>query len=56
LVELRRKIKEQREKTIYAQERRRKALYWNTIQITGILILAVGVYSVFSWIIGQSNG
>lgn len=56
LVALRRKIKDQREKTIYAQDRKRKAVFWNTVQITGIAILAFGVYSVISWIIGQSNG
>ena len=56
LVELRRKIKEQREKTIYAQERKRKAIFWNTIQITGILVLATGLYLTISWIIGQGNG
>ena len=56
LVELRRKIKEQREKTIYAQERKRKAVFWNTIQITGILVLATGLYLTISWIIGQGNG
>ena len=56
LVELRRKIKEQREKTIYAQERRRKAVFWNTIQAAGILVLASGVYLSISWFIGQGNG
>ena len=56
LVALRRRIKEQREKTIYAQERRRKALLWNTIQIAGILALVSGLYFTISWIVGQSNG
>ena len=56
LVALRRKIKEQREKTIYAQERRRKAVFWNTIQIASILTLAAGLYFTISLIIGQGNG
>lgn len=56
LVALRRKIKEQREKTIYAQERKRKAVFWNTIQIASILALAAGLYFTISLIIGQGNG
>tara|TARA_B110000967_G_scaffold93679_1_gene96305 strand:- start:12264 stop:12743 length:480 start_codon:yes stop_codon:yes gene_type:complete len=56
LVALRRRIKEQREKTIYAQERRRKALLWNTIQLIGILALVSCTYFTISWIVGQSNG
>lgn len=41
LVDLRRSIKRQRERTIYAQARRRKAFFWNSIQGFAILVLAV---------------
>lgn len=53
LVELRRKIKEQREKTIYAQARRRKAFFWNTVQIIGIGVLGYGIYAIASFLMSQ---
>lgn len=53
LVALRRKVKEQREKTIYAQERKRKAVFWNSIQISGIAVLAFSAYSIASFIFQQ---
>tara|TARA_R110000803_G_scaffold35164_1_gene76250 strand:+ start:1686 stop:2171 length:486 start_codon:yes stop_codon:yes gene_type:complete len=56
LVDLRRSVAAQREKTVYLQERRRKAFFWNTIQISGILVMAYSCYFVFSFIIGASNG
>ena len=55
LVALRRKIKDQREKTIYAQERKRKAFFWNSVQISAIFVLAYCCYLVFSLIIGATN-
>jgi methionine aminopeptidase len=56
LVQLRRSIAAQREKTIYLQERKRKALFWNSIQITGIAILGYAAYFVFALILGAMNG
>ena len=57
LVDLRRSIAAQREKkTIYLQERKRKALFWNSIQITGIAVLGYAVYFVFALILGAMNG
>jgi len=56
LVQLRRSIAAQREKTIYLQERKRKALFWNSIQVTGIAILGYAVYFVFALILGAMNG
>ena len=53
LTALRRKIREQREKTIYLQERRRKALFWNSVQVTGIAVLAYGLYTVVAFLMSQ---
>jgi hypothetical protein len=53
LTALRRKIREQREKTVYLQERRRKALYWNSVQVTGIAVLAYGLYAVVAFLMSQ---
>jgi hypothetical protein len=54
LVRLRRSIRETREKTVYAQARRRRALMWNTIGTValcgmsyGIYILAVVIYNAW---------
>ena len=49
LVDLRRRIKDQREKTIYAQARRRKNLFWGTIQSILILMCAGATYKIFSF-------
>ena len=56
LVQLRRSIAAQREKTVYLQARKRKALFWNSIQITGIAVLGYAVYFVFALILGAMNG
>ena len=53
LTALRRKIREQREKTVYLQERRRKALFWNSVQVTGIVVLAYGLYAVVAFLMSQ---
>ena len=53
LTELRRKIREKREQTIYAQERRRKALFWNSIQISGIAVLGYAIYLIISFLMRQ---
>ena len=53
LTALRRKIREQREKTIYLQERRRKALFLNSVQVTGIAVLAYGLYAVVAFLMSQ---
>jgi len=50
LVDLRRKIKDQREKTIYAQARRRKAFFWGTLQSIVILAMAGTTYKIFNLI------
>jgi len=56
LVALRRKIKDQREKTIYAQQRKRKALFWTTIQLGALGILVYTLYIIINLLIGMSNG
>lgn len=50
LVGLRRRIREQRERTIYAQQRKRKALIWNTITCTAIAGMSYGLYVLGMWI------
>lgn len=47
LVDLRRKIKDQREKTIYAQARKRKALIDNTINSSLLAIMLYTGYMLF---------
>lgn len=44
LVRLRRSIKETREKTVYAQQRKRKAFFWNTVGLVGIVVSSYGLY------------
>ena len=52
LVDLRRRIKNEREKTIYAQARRRKQVFWGTIQSVGILVLAGITYKGYMFLFG----
>ena len=47
LVELRRRIKNEREKTIYAQARRRKNAFWMTLQSGLVLLLSGALYQLF---------
>jgi GrpB-like predicted nucleotidyltransferase (UPF0157 family) len=47
LVDLRRRIKNEREKTIYAQARRRKDAFWLTVQSTAILFMSGLLYQIF---------
>ena len=56
LVDLRRKIREQREQTIYAQARKRKAFFWNSVALAACSLMAYGIYLIISLIIGQANG
>jgi len=53
LVDLRRSIAAKREKTIYLQERKRKALFWNSIQISGIAVLGYAIYLIISFLMRQ---
>jgi hypothetical protein len=47
LVDLRRRIKDQREKTIYAQARKRKDAFWMTLQSGLVLFLSGALYQIF---------
>jgi len=53
LVDLRRSIAAKREKTIYLQERKRKALFWNSIQISGIAVLGYAIYLIIDFLMRQ---
>jgi len=53
LVDLRRSIAAKREKTIYLQERKRKAFFWNSIQISGIAVLGYAIYLIIDFLMRQ---
>ena len=53
LVDMRRKIRDQREKTVYAQERRRKAFIWNTVSIAAIAMMLAALYQLTVFILGK---
>lgn len=50
LVALRRRIREQRERTIYAQQRKRKAFIWNTVNFIAIVGMSYGLYILGMWL------
>ena len=49
LIELRRRIKAQREKTIYAQARRRKNIFWGTIQSACLVLMSGALYQMYTF-------
>ena len=51
LLGMRRKIREQREKTLYAQERKRKAFIWNGVAFIFISIMLYSLYIIGSIIL-----
>jgi hypothetical protein len=51
LLGMRRKIRDQREKTLYAQERRRKAFIWNGVAVIFISIMLYALYIIGSIIL-----
>ena len=51
LLGMRRKIREQREKTLYAQERKRKAFIWNGVAFIFISIMVYSLYIIGSLIL-----
>ena len=53
LTELRRTIRDKREKTVYAQARRQKAFFWNVIGWTGVAILGTGSYFLVTFLIND---
>ena len=58
LVDLRRRIKAQREKTIYQQARKRKNAFWATVQSALILVMCGALYKIYMFLavtIQQAN-
>ena len=53
LTQLRRKIREDREQTVYAQERRRKAFLWNTLGWVSVGILGYCIYLIVLFILSM---
>lgn len=51
LVDLRRQIRERREKEVYAQQRRRQAFFWGAIQSIGICVLLAATYKLYAFLI-----
>ena len=52
LLDMRRKIRDQREKTVYAQARRRKAFLWNTVAISVLSGMGYILYYIINLILG----
>lgn len=55
LTELRRTIKEKREKTVYAQARRRKTFIWNVAGWFAVVVLGTSLWLIFAWILSHSG-
>jgi len=55
LLGMRRSIREQREKTLYAQARRRKNFLWNSVGFAVIAVMSYTLYAIFSAIIEVSQ-
>jgi len=55
LLGMRRSIREQREKTLYAQARRRKEFLWNSVGFTVIAGMSYTLYAIFLAIIEVSQ-
>jgi len=58
MVDLRRRIKDQREKTIYQQARKRKNAFWATVQSALILVMCGALYKIYMFLavtIQQAN-
>ncbi|WP_348681620.1 hypothetical protein [Alteromonas mediterranea] len=55
LVELRRDIRNKREKTIYAQARARKKLFWDAVMSLAIIIMGAGIYKIYAGIFSAAQ-
>ena len=55
LTQLRRNIRDKREKTVYAQARRQKAFFWNVIGWTTVGVLGWGFWFMMMLIINASQ-
>tara|TARA_A100001515_G_scaffold110950_1_gene92023 strand:+ start:827 stop:1306 length:480 start_codon:yes stop_codon:yes gene_type:complete len=55
LMDMRKQIRAEREQAIYAQARRRKEVFWNTITFLVILVLVSGFSGLFYLALGTTN-
>jgi hypothetical protein len=55
LTELRRNIRDKREKTVYTQARRQKALFWNVVGWTTVGVLGWGFWFMVMLIVNASQ-
>ena len=55
LIGLRRRIRLEREKAIYAQQRKRKDTFWTTVTILVLTFLCYGFYATLSFMINELN-
>jgi hypothetical protein len=55
LTELRRNIRDKREKTVYAQARRQKAFFWNVVGWTTVGVLGWGFWFMVMLIVNASQ-
>ena len=55
MMAMRKQIRADREKAVYAQARRRKELFWNTVTIVVILALVAGFGGLFYLALGAFN-
>lgn len=55
LLQMRRSIKEQREKTVYAQARRRKNIFWGTVQSAVLVFMCGATYKIYMFLYGAIN-
>lgn len=53
MIDLRRSIREQREKMVYAQARRRKAFFWNSVTLIAISVLSYVTFEMYSFLVGK---
>jgi len=55
MMAMRKQIRADREKAVYAQARRRKELFWNTVTIVVILALVTGFGGLLYMALGAMN-
>jgi GrpB-like predicted nucleotidyltransferase (UPF0157 family) len=53
LLGMRRKIRDQREKTLYAQARKRRAFIWNVAGLAAVVIMSGVLYQLTTLILGK---
>ena len=56
LIQLRRRIKLEREKAIYAQKRKRESTFWTVVTITVLSVVCYGFFAGVSFILNDVRG